>query len=150
MMKVVHHRTLQFPSDSLLLRSQNTIVAKCRYHIPRAWLKPTTNSLVLLEEIGGDLSKVSVVTRSVETVCGHISESQPPPVQSWVSNLSKNVGTLLSSEVVLECPGGQNIDRIHFASFGNPSGSCGHFRHGSCHAKGTLEIVKKVSDMDII
>ncbi|MBA0829097.1 hypothetical protein Goarm_013720, partial [Gossypium armourianum] len=29
------------------------------YHVPRSWLKPTRNSLVVFEEIGGDASKIS-------------------------------------------------------------------------------------------
>ncbi|KAG7599608.1 Galactose-binding-like domain superfamily [Arabidopsis suecica] len=35
------------------------------YHVPRSWLKPRGNLLVLFEELGGDISKVSVVKRSV-------------------------------------------------------------------------------------
>ncbi|CAH8348583.1 unnamed protein product [Eruca vesicaria subsp. sativa] len=35
------------------------------YHVPRSWLKPRGNLLVLFEELGGDVSKVSVVKRSV-------------------------------------------------------------------------------------
>ncbi|KAG2606757.1 hypothetical protein PVAP13_4NG215610 [Panicum virgatum] len=34
------------------------------YHVPRAWLNPSGNLLVLLEEFGGDLSGVTVVTRT--------------------------------------------------------------------------------------
>lgn len=36
-----------------------------RYHVPRSWLKPRGNLIVLFEELGGDVSKVSVVKRSV-------------------------------------------------------------------------------------
>ncbi|KAK1439178.1 hypothetical protein QVD17_04993 [Tagetes erecta] len=35
------------------------------YHVPRSWLKPTNNLLVLFEELGGDPSRVSLVKRSV-------------------------------------------------------------------------------------
>lgn len=35
------------------------------YHVPRSWLKPTRNLLVVFEELGGDASKVSLVRRSV-------------------------------------------------------------------------------------
>ncbi|XP_047083324.1 beta-galactosidase 9-like [Lolium rigidum] len=34
------------------------------YHVPRSWLKPSGNLLVVLEEFGGDLSGVTLVTRS--------------------------------------------------------------------------------------
>ncbi|GMI91294.1 beta-galactosidase 5 [Hibiscus trionum] len=35
------------------------------YHVPRSWLKPTRNLLVVFEELGGDASKISLVKRSV-------------------------------------------------------------------------------------
>ncbi|XP_062223712.1 beta-galactosidase 4 [Phragmites australis] len=34
------------------------------YHVPRSWLKPSGNLLVVLEEYGGDLSGVSLATRT--------------------------------------------------------------------------------------
>ncbi|CAN1824135.1 Beta-galactosidase 5 [Linum perenne] len=33
------------------------------YHVPRAWLKPRQNLLIVLEELGGDASKISLVKR---------------------------------------------------------------------------------------
>ncbi|KAE8686557.1 Beta-galactosidase 5 [Hibiscus syriacus] len=36
------------------------------YHVPRSWLKPTQNLLVVFEEIGGDASKMSLVKRLVK------------------------------------------------------------------------------------
>ncbi|TMX05303.1 hypothetical protein EJD97_025148 [Solanum chilense] len=38
------------------------------YHVPRSWLKPTGNLLVVFEEIGGDASKISLVKRSITHV----------------------------------------------------------------------------------
>nr|GEX26776.1 beta-galactosidase 3-like [Tanacetum cinerariifolium] len=35
------------------------------YHVPRSWLKPKNNLLVLFEELGGDPSKVLLVKRSM-------------------------------------------------------------------------------------
>ncbi|KAJ4716579.1 Beta-galactosidase [Melia azedarach] len=35
------------------------------YHVPRSWLKPKQNLLVVFEEIGGDASKISLVKRWV-------------------------------------------------------------------------------------
>ncbi|KAF2322144.1 hypothetical protein GH714_008025 [Hevea brasiliensis] len=35
------------------------------YHVPRSWLKPTKNLLVVFEEIGGDSSQISLVKRLV-------------------------------------------------------------------------------------
>nr|CAB3446125.1 unnamed protein product [Digitaria exilis] len=34
------------------------------YHVPRSWLKPTGNLLVVLEEYGGDLAGVAMATRT--------------------------------------------------------------------------------------
>jgi hypothetical protein len=34
------------------------------YHVPRSWLNPSGNLLVVLEEFGGDLSGVKLVTRT--------------------------------------------------------------------------------------
>ncbi|XP_066382457.1 beta-galactosidase 4-like [Miscanthus floridulus] len=34
------------------------------YHVPRSWLKPSGNLLVLLEEYGGDLAGVALATRT--------------------------------------------------------------------------------------
>ncbi|KAG8364348.1 hypothetical protein BUALT_Bualt19G0119500 [Buddleja alternifolia] len=38
------------------------------YHVPRSWLKPTQNLLIVFEEIGGDASKISLVQRSITYV----------------------------------------------------------------------------------
>ncbi|CAH8268448.1 unnamed protein product [Arabidopsis lyrata] len=38
---------------------------------------------------------------------------------------------------------GYVITKINFADYGNPSGTCGHFRHGNCGARATMRIVKK-------
>ncbi|PKI35189.1 hypothetical protein CRG98_044464 [Punica granatum] len=33
------------------------------YHVPRSWLKPTRNLIVVFEELGGDVSKISLMKR---------------------------------------------------------------------------------------
>ncbi|KAL6963807.1 hypothetical protein U1Q18_034813 [Sarracenia purpurea var. burkii] len=38
------------------------------YHVPRAWLKPTQNQLVIFEELLGDVSGISIVKRSLKSV----------------------------------------------------------------------------------
>ncbi|KAJ7966808.1 Beta-galactosidase [Quillaja saponaria] len=37
------------------------------YHVPRSWLKPTKNLLVVLEELGGNPWKISIVKRTVRS-----------------------------------------------------------------------------------
>ncbi|KAJ9561134.1 hypothetical protein OSB04_006294 [Centaurea solstitialis] len=34
------------------------------YHVPRSWLKPTQNLIVVFEEIGGDASTISLMKRT--------------------------------------------------------------------------------------
>ncbi|KAK0583000.1 hypothetical protein LWI29_032174 [Acer saccharum] len=37
------------------------------YHVPRSWLKPKHNLLIVFEELGGDASKISLVKRLVKS-----------------------------------------------------------------------------------
>ncbi|CAM6119644.1 unnamed protein product [Calypogeia fissa] len=117
------------------------------YHIPREWLeKDDDNLLVLFEEMGGDPSKVSIATRSQETICGHVSDSHPPPVSKWIqsSKLSKeHQQKAVLPEVRLECSSGRKISHIVFASFGNSTGTCGKFQKGSCHASVSTAVIEK-------
>ncbi|PNY07301.1 beta-galactosidase 8-like protein [Trifolium pratense] len=112
------------------------------YHVPRSWLKPDSNTLVLFEESGGDPTKISFATKQIESVCSHVSESHPPPVDTWNSDTDsvRKVGPVLS----LECPyPNQVISSIKFASFGTPLGTCGNFNHGHCNSNRALSIVQK-------
>jgi hypothetical protein len=106
-------------------------------------LKPDSNTLVLFEESGGDPTKISFATKQIESVCSHVSESHPPPVDRWNSDTDsgRKVGPVLS----LECPyPNQVISSIKFASFGTPQGTCGNFNHGQCSSNMALSIVHKV------
>ncbi|GAB2275102.1 Beta-galactosidase 8 [Dionaea muscipula] len=108
------------------------------YHVPRSWLKPTGNILVVFEEMGGDPTKVSLATRQTGSVCSHVSEYHPAPVDMW--NPEKRRVPVAS----LECPSpNQVISSIKFASFGLPQGVCGNFKHGSCKSTTALSIVNK-------
>ncbi|KAG1334098.1 Beta-galactosidase 5 [Cocos nucifera] len=53
-----------------------------RYHVPRSWLQPTQNLLVVFEELGGDASKISLVKKSVSGVCADVSEWHPT-IKNW-------------------------------------------------------------------
>lgn len=117
-----------------------TIKSSNRYHVPRSWLTPGKNLLVLHEELGGDPSKISFSTRSGQKICGHVSESDTPPVDNWKPNKD-----LASQEPALRlsCEKGWNITAVNFASFGTPKGDCGAFIRGSCHLD-VLSIVHQV------
>lgn len=120
-----------------------------RYHIPRSFLKPTGNLLVLLEEENGYPPGISIDTVSVTKICGHVSDSHPPPVISW---RSQNQRTLKNHKkisgrrpkVQLRCPPGRKISKILFASYGNPSGNCDNYAIGSCDSSNSRAIVEKV------
>ncbi|KAL7201941.1 hypothetical protein ACSBR1_033602 [Camellia fascicularis] len=112
------------------------------YHVPRSWLQPSGNTLVLFEEMGGDPTQISFAARQIESLCSHISESHPQPVDMWTSDqeTGRRSGPMLS----LECPfPNQVISSINFASFGTPRGTCGSFSHGQCSSTTALSIVQK-------
>ncbi|GLJ24396.1 hypothetical protein SUGI_0465950 [Cryptomeria japonica] len=117
------------------------------YHIPRSLLQPTGNFLILFEEIGGEPSKVSILTRSNSNVCAHVSETHPPSIQSSERMESKTKSQMLHEDgeprLQLECPAGKIIFSIQFASFGNPQGVCGGFIKGTCHLVETANVVEK-------
>ncbi|KAK7257722.1 hypothetical protein RIF29_31900 [Crotalaria pallida] len=112
------------------------------YHVPRSWLQPDDNTLVLFEESGGDPTQISFATKQIGSMCSHVSESHPPPIATWNSDTEsgRKVGPVLS----LECPyPNQVISSIKFASFGTPHGTCRNFNHGSCSSNRALSIVQK-------
>ncbi|WJX91005.1 hypothetical protein P8452_72843 [Trifolium repens] len=92
------------------------------YHVPRSWLNPRGNYLVVFEEWGSDPNGISLVKRTTGSVCADIYENQP--------TLRNNVNRLVD----LWCPIGQKIFQIKFASYGLPQGTCGNYREGICHA----------------
>ncbi|KAJ9690322.1 hypothetical protein PVL29_012796 [Vitis rotundifolia] len=113
--------------------------AQTLYHIPRTWVHSGENLLVLHEELGGDPSKISLLTRTGQEVCAHVSEADPPPADSWQPNLEF---MSQSSQVRLTCEQGWHISMINFASFGTPRGHCGTFNPGNCHAN-VLSVVQQ-------
>ncbi|KAJ4831396.1 hypothetical protein Tsubulata_020415 [Turnera subulata] len=113
--------------------------AQTLYHVPRSWVHPGENLLVLHEELGGDPSKITVVTVTGQEICSTVSEDDPPPADSWKPNLELVSQT---PEVRLTCEQGWRIASINFASFGTPQGNCGAFSPGHCHAD-VLDIVQK-------
>ncbi|XP_059429427.1 beta-galactosidase 8-like [Corylus avellana] len=112
------------------------------YHVPRSWMQTSGNTLVLFEEIGGDPTQISFATRQIGSLCSHVSESHPSPIETW--NTDSRSGMKLGPTLSLECPfPGQVISSIKFASFGTPHGICGGFKHGQCSSKRALSIVQK-------
>jgi hypothetical protein len=98
--------------------------------------------LVVFEELGGDVSKISLVRRSVKSVCAESYENHPTIANFSVEGHGES-NILQQSNVHLRCAAGQSISTIEFASFGTPSGTCGSFQKGTCHAPNSLDVVEK-------
>lgn len=113
------------------------------YHVPRSWLKLTQNLLVLFEEFGGDPSKISLVKRSVSTVCAELSEYHPN-IKNWQIESYGKTEEFHRPKAHLHCSPGQAISSIKFASFGTPLGTCGSYQQGPCHAPSSYDILEKV------
>ncbi|XP_076894152.1 beta-galactosidase 8-like [Bidens hawaiensis] len=115
------------------------------YHVPRSWLKPSGNVLVLFEEIGGDPTQISFTTQELESLCAQVSESHSLPVEAWSQdNTTRKSHTKPKPRILLECPHpNQVISLIKFASFGTPQGKCGSFSHGYCRSPNALSIIQK-------
>ncbi|CAK9134958.1 unnamed protein product [Ilex paraguariensis] len=112
------------------------------YHVPRSWLKPGGNLLVVFEEWGGNPTQISLVRRTTERVCVDIFEEQPTP-QNWNMLSSRKVNSR-QPKAHLWCAPGQKISKIQFASYGMPQGTYGSFKEGSCHAHKSYVAVEKV------
>nr|GLL35122.1 beta-galactosidase-like [Ipomoea trifida] len=112
------------------------------YHVPRSFLRPTGNLLVIFEEWGGNPYGISLVKRQVDSVCADIFEWQPQ-LMNWKMQASGKVAKPLRPKAHLSCGPGQKISSIKFASFGSPEGVCGSFRQGSCHAFHSYDIFNK-------
>ncbi|KAI9192258.1 hypothetical protein LWI28_020101 [Acer negundo] len=92
------------------------------YHVPRSFMDKDVNTLVLLEEFGGNPSHVSFKTVTMGTACGNAFEKKT---------------------LELSCQG-KPIAGVLFASFGDPQGSCGSFTKGTCDAEeDVLPIIQK-------
>ncbi|AEE86646.1 Beta-galactosidase 3 [Arabidopsis thaliana] len=112
------------------------------YHVPRAWLKPSQNLLVIFEELGGNPSTVSLVKRSVSGVCAEVSEYHPN-IKNWQIESYGKGQTFHRPKVHLKCSPGQAIASIKFASFGTPLGTCGSYQQGECHAATSYAILER-------
>ncbi|KAG6776519.1 hypothetical protein POTOM_020032 [Populus tomentosa] len=113
------------------------------YHVPRSWLKPKQNLLVVFEELGGDASKISLVKRSTTSVCADAFEHHPAMENYNTESNGESERNLHQAKVHLRCAPGQSISAIKFASFGTPTGTCGSFQEGTCHAPNSHSVVEK-------
>lgn len=112
--------------------------------MPRSWFKPSGNILVIFEETGGDPSQIRFSRRKVSGACGHLSEDHPSfdveYLQGSEIKNDENRATLR-----LKCPTNTHISAVKFASFGNPTGTCGSYMQGDCHDPNSAALVEKVN-----
>ncbi|KNA14541.1 hypothetical protein SOVF_106370 [Spinacia oleracea] len=113
------------------------------YHVPRSWLKPTRNLIVLFEETGGDPSKISLVKRSMNTICAQVSETHRTVKSFQIESYGTTTQEFYIPKVHLHCAPNQYISSIAFASFGTPVGTCGKYMKGSCHATTSSAVLEK-------
>ncbi|XP_023006918.1 beta-galactosidase 3-like [Cucurbita maxima] len=112
------------------------------YHIPRSWLMPSRNLIVVFEEMGGNPSGITLVKRSITSICTEASEYRPV-----IKNTHQNHGRLNEQNVVkinLHCAARQFISAIKFVSFGTPSGACGNLQQGTCHFPNSQSVLQKL------
>ncbi|CAK9313579.1 unnamed protein product [Citrullus colocynthis] len=117
------------------------------YNVPRSFLKPTGNQLVILEEETGNPIGISLDSISITKTCGQVSESHYPLVASWMMGAKKQGASGMKKgsrrpKVRLSCPTKKNISNILFASFGTPSGDCQSYSIGMCHSPSSRAIVE--------
>ncbi|KAG4973393.1 hypothetical protein JHK87_030214 [Glycine soja] len=112
------------------------------YHVPRSWLKPNHNLLVVFEELGGDPSKISLVKRSVSSICADVSEYHPN-IRNWHIDSYGKSEEFHPPKVHLHCSPSQAISSIKFASFGTPLGTCGNYEKGVCHSPTSYATLEK-------
>lgn len=121
-----------------------------RYHVPRSWLQPSSNLLVIFEETAGNPLGISVKLLVTETICGLVSESHYPPVRNWSPPDESTSGRIsindTAPEMQLECEDGHVIGSIEFASYGTPKGRCQSFQMGNCHSANSLHLVEEVNN----
>ena len=118
--------------------------------MPRSFLKPSGNLLILLEEENGNPLGISLDRVLRTSACGQVSESHLPPASSWLvekqrggkNSLHHILKTVPSIE--LSCGPGRSISKILFASYGTPSGNCLSYAQGNCHASNSKTIVEQV------
>ncbi|XP_023523717.1 beta-galactosidase 16-like isoform X1 [Cucurbita pepo subsp. pepo] len=113
------------------------------YHVPRSFLKPTGNRLVIFEEETGNPVGITLDVVSITKICGQVSESHYPLVASWMGEKNQSASSR-RPKVRLSCPTNKNISSILFASFGTPSGDCQSYATGTCHSPSSRAVAEQL------
>ncbi|KAK7283549.1 hypothetical protein RIF29_13131 [Crotalaria pallida] len=115
------------------------------YHIPRSFLNPKDNLLVVLEEESANPGKIEIQTVDRDVICSFITENHPPNVYSFASKDMRFHSAVETPEpsANLKCPNFKKIKAVEFASYGNPSGTCGNYALGNCNVAAAKNIVEQ-------
>lgn len=128
-----------------MVKSEFGIAMFIRYHVPRSFLKPTNNLIVVFEETGGDPRKIEILVVNRDTICSVVTEYHPPHVKSFdlkENKLRSNINPIKGAH--LACPDKKIIEKVEFVSFGEADGACGAFIAGKCDSKTAHKLVEKV------
>nr|CAG30724.1 putative beta-galactosidase precursor [Hordeum vulgare] len=126
-------------------RTVGGVPSQAMYHIPRPFLKPKNNLLVIFEEELGKPEGILIQTVRRDDICVFISEHNPAQIKTWDKDGGqiKLIAEDHSTRGILKCPPKKTIQEVVFASFGNPEGSCANFTAGTCHTPNAKDIVAK-------
>jgi len=83
-------------------------------------------------------------SRTVPPAAVHSSSAGCTGLAGVVHEWGATPGSPPVPQMTLACAPGGVINKIDFASFGNPLGSCGNFAQGSCHAPTSQVVVEKL------
>ncbi|KAH9711205.1 Beta-galactosidase 3 [Citrus sinensis] len=114
---------------------------------PLMWHKayfnaPEGDEPLALDMEGGNPSRISLVKRSVTSVCAEVAEYHPT-IKNWHIESYGKPEEFHSPKVHLRCSPGHAISSIKFASFGTPLGTCGSYQQGPCHSPTSYDILEK-------
>ncbi|GAB2225222.1 hypothetical protein Droror1_Dr00006013 [Drosera rotundifolia] len=119
--------------------------SQSEYHVPRAFLKPKDNFLVIFDEAGGFIDSVEIRIVSRDTICSFIGENYPAHVRSWKRDNKEitEVAVDPKPHAQLDCPGKKVIIAVKHAAFGAPWGTCGLYKNDNC----TMVVNKVVEEL---
>ncbi|KAE8669943.1 Beta-galactosidase 11 [Hibiscus syriacus] len=115
------------------------------YHIPRTYIKPEKNLIVVFEEEGGNPMEIEIVLVDRNTICSLVSEKHTPSPRLFksVNGNLRAKSNELKPKAKLVCPKEKKIVSVDFASFGDPYGTCGNFFFGNCTSTVSKQVVEK-------
>ncbi|CAN1192507.1 Beta-galactosidase 13 [Linum perenne] len=118
---------------------------QAEYMIPRSYLKPKDNLLVVFEEEPANPVNITILTVNRDSICAYVSDQSPPSVRQWErkNDKFKPVGPEAKLGAHLRCPNGKKVNVVDFASYGDPLGACGGFVLGTCNSPVSKQVIEQ-------